>query len=82
MTHDAGDAQISEVLEHLQDPDRGLAECARVAREWVLISTPWEPAWRMLNMARGLTLTSLARLAGGKIPTDKLQAIVAELEKL
>jgi hypothetical protein len=36
----------------------------------------------MLNMARGLTLTSLARLAGGKIPTDKLHAIVAELEKL
>jgi ubiquinone/menaquinone biosynthesis C-methylase UbiE len=42
-----------EVLEHLEDPDRGLAECARVAREWVLISTPWEPAWRMLNVARG-----------------------------
>ena len=44
---------LCEVLEHLQDPDRGLAECARVSREWVIISTPWEPAWRMLNMARG-----------------------------
>jgi ubiquinone/menaquinone biosynthesis C-methylase UbiE len=42
-----------EVLEHLDDPERGLAECARVARERVLISTPWEPVWRILNIARG-----------------------------
>src|SRR5690606_22361066 len=35
-----------EVLEHLDEPARGLAEIARVARERVLISTPWEPVWR------------------------------------
>ncbi len=42
-----------EVLEHLERPERGLAECARVARERVVISTPWEPVWRAMNMARG-----------------------------
>ena len=42
-----------EVLEHLEHPAEGLAELARVARRAVLISTPWEPVWRAMNMARG-----------------------------
>lgn len=42
-----------EVLEHLSDPETAMAEVARVARRRVLISTPWEPTWRILNMARG-----------------------------
>ena len=41
-----------EVLEHLGDPAAGLAELVRVARRAVLISTPWEPVWRILNLAR------------------------------
>jgi hypothetical protein len=36
----------------------------------------------MLNMARGMTLKSLARVAGGKIPPDKLEAIGIELAKM
>ena len=36
----------------------------------------------MLNLARGMTLKQLAAVAPGKIPSEKLQAIVAELEKL
>ena len=36
----------------------------------------------MLNLARGMTLNQLSAMARGKIPPDKLQAIVAELEKL
>lgn len=36
----------------------------------------------MLAMARGMTLSTLARVAGGKIPPDKLAAITSELEKL
>ncbi len=35
-----------EVLEHLDAPEKALAEIARVAKCWVLISVPWEPAWR------------------------------------
>ena len=42
-----------EVLEHLDAPEQALAEIARVARRWVLISVPWEPAWSILNVARG-----------------------------
>lgn len=53
-----------EVLEHLQDPARGLAELARVARRNVLISTPWEPVWRALNMARGQYLGDLGNTPG------------------
>ncbi len=53
-----------EVLEHLDRPERGLAECARVARERVLISTPWEPVWRALNLARGKYWRSLGNTPG------------------
>jgi ubiquinone/menaquinone biosynthesis C-methylase UbiE len=53
-----------EVLEHLDDPARGLAELARVARERVLISTPWEPVWRAMNMARGKYLGALGNTPG------------------
>lgn len=42
-----------EVLEHLSDPAAGLAELARVASRNVLLSTPWEPVWRAMNLARG-----------------------------
>jgi len=42
-----------EVLEHLPDPDRALAEIARVARGRVVLSVPREPLWRALNVARG-----------------------------
>ncbi len=41
-----------EVLEHLDDPSAALKELARVAGKQVLISTPREPLWRMLNMTR------------------------------
>ena len=42
-----------EVLEHLEHPQNGLAELARVAEKGVLLSTPWEPVWRLLNLVRG-----------------------------
>lgn len=53
-----------EVLEHLDDPARGLAEIARVASRRVLISTPWEPVWRVLNVARGKYLWDLGNTPG------------------
>jgi SAM-dependent methyltransferase len=42
-----------EVLEHLERPSHGLAEVARVAERALLVSTPWEPVWRVLNLLRG-----------------------------
>ncbi len=43
----------SEVLEHLDRPNEGLAEIARVAKRYVLVSVPWEPWFRLMNFARG-----------------------------
>ncbi|MCR9165786.1 MAG: class I SAM-dependent methyltransferase [Nannocystaceae bacterium] len=53
-----------EVLEHLEDPEQGLREVARVAKHRVLLSTPWEPMWRAMNMARGKYLTDLGNTPG------------------
>ena len=41
-----------EVLEHLPDPDAGLAMVARLANPWTIVSVPREPFWRALNVAR------------------------------
>lgn len=53
-----------EVLEHLEEPSRGLAELARVSSGQVLISTPWEPVWRLLNLARGRYVRDLGNTPG------------------
>lgn len=53
-----------EVLEHLDDPALAVAELARVSRKWVLISVPWEPVWRMLNVARGRYLARVGNTPG------------------
>ncbi|MCE3015647.1 MAG: class I SAM-dependent methyltransferase [Pirellula sp.] len=42
-----------EVFEHLDNPDKAINELARVSKRWGLVSVPWEPVWRVLNMARG-----------------------------
>jgi ubiquinone/menaquinone biosynthesis C-methylase UbiE len=53
-----------EVLEHLPDPDRGLAEVARVAKRAVIVSTPREPLWRALNLARLAYVRDLGNTPG------------------
>lgn len=45
-----------EVLEHLHQPDRGLAEMARVANDYVVLSVPHEPFFCLSNAARGKNL--------------------------
>ncbi len=42
-----------EVLEHLDRPERGLAELVRVSRRWLLLSVPNEPFFRGANFLRG-----------------------------
>jgi 2-polyprenyl-3-methyl-5-hydroxy-6-metoxy-1,4-benzoquinol methylase len=57
-------AAAIEVLEHVPDPERTLAEMARVARRWLLVSVPREPVWRAMNMARGAYLRELGNTPG------------------
>jgi 2-polyprenyl-3-methyl-5-hydroxy-6-metoxy-1,4-benzoquinol methylase len=57
-------AAAIEVLEHVPDPERTLAEMARVAARHVLVSVPREPLWRALNVARGAYLRDLGNTPG------------------
>ena len=57
-------ASAIEVLEHVPDPEHTVAEMARVAQRWVLVSVPREPLWRGLNMARGAYLRDLGNTPG------------------
>ena len=57
-------ATAIEVLEHVPEPEKTLAEMARVARRWLLVSVPREPLWRTLNMARGAYWGSLGNTPG------------------
>jgi len=54
----------TEVLEHVDHPEAAVAEMARVARRWLLVSVPHEPLWRGLNIARGAYLRELGNTPG------------------
>jgi SAM-dependent methyltransferase len=67
MEYRTGEFEIAtamEVLEHVPDPEGVLAEMARVASRWLLVSVPREPLWRGLNMARGAYLKNLGNTPG------------------
>jgi ubiquinone/menaquinone biosynthesis C-methylase UbiE len=53
-----------EVLEHVPEPRRALAEIARVCAGNVVLSVPREPIWRFGNMARGRYLRDLGNTPG------------------
>ena len=57
-------AAAIEVLEHVPDPERTLAEMARVASRHLVVSVPREPLWRALNVARGAYLRDLGNTPG------------------
>ncbi len=64
-----GDGEFSlvcatEVLEHVPAPEQVVAEMARVASGYLLVSVPHEPLWRVLNVARGAYLGSLGNTPG------------------
>jgi 2-polyprenyl-3-methyl-5-hydroxy-6-metoxy-1,4-benzoquinol methylase len=53
-----------EVLEHLPDPNAGIAMVARLANPWAIVSVPREPLWRALNVARLKYLGDLGNTPG------------------
>ena len=53
-----------EVLEHLDDPEAGLAALQRVATRSIILSVPREPLWCALNVARGKYWSSLGNTPG------------------
>ena len=53
-----------EVLEHLDEPQKALRELHRVCEKYVVLSTPREPVWRGLNMARGRYLRDFGNTPG------------------
>ena len=57
-------ATAIEVLEHVPDPAKTIAEMARVASDHLLVSVPREPMWRMLNIARGAYWRELGNTPG------------------
>ena len=59
------DAVIAcEVFEHLEHPEKALDEVTRVCSGWLLLSVPWEPVWRLLNVVRGRYLSALGNTPG------------------
>jgi len=47
----------TEVLEHLEDPRKGLGELKRVSKKYLLLSVPNEPFFMLANFLRGKNIT-------------------------
>jgi ubiquinone/menaquinone biosynthesis C-methylase UbiE len=54
----------AEVLEHLPDPERGLAEMARVCGGHLVLSVPREPIFRSCNLVAGRYVRDLGNTPG------------------
>jgi 2-polyprenyl-3-methyl-5-hydroxy-6-metoxy-1,4-benzoquinol methylase len=54
----------SEVLEHLEEPAKGIKELHRICSRYAILSVPNEPIWRILIMARLSYLPSLGNTPG------------------
>jgi len=47
----------SEVLEHVEDPQKGLEELVRVSKKYVVLSVPNEPFFMLGNLLRGKNIS-------------------------
>jgi len=53
-----------EVLEHLDDPHKGLRALQKIVSKHLIISVPNEPLWCILNLARGEYVKSFRNTPG------------------
>ena len=53
-----------EVLEHLDDPERGLKKLAKICQDTALFSVPNEPLFRSLNLCAGKYVKALGNSPG------------------
>jgi 2-polyprenyl-3-methyl-5-hydroxy-6-metoxy-1,4-benzoquinol methylase len=53
-----------EVLEHIDDPMKGLQILKSITEKYLILSVPREPIWRMCNMLRGAYLSNLGNTPG------------------
>lgn len=54
----------SEVLEHLEYPEKALKQLKNVTERYIILSVPREPIWRILNMLRGKYIRNLGNTVG------------------
>lgn len=54
----------SEVLEHVEKPERLLREAGRVGKKNCVFTVPLEPWWRIANILRGKYLSALGNTPG------------------
>lgn len=54
----------SEVLEHVEKPQKALDILSNLASPYLLLSVPNEPLWRVLNVFRGKYLSNLGNTPG------------------
>ena len=65
FTDDSFDmVSMIEMLQLIPDHRAALAESARVGRSWLLVTTPVEPLWRFMNVARGAYLSERGNTPG------------------
>jgi len=67
----------TEVLEHLPRPEPAVEELARITRGVCLVSVPWEPWFRLGNLARGKNVAAF-----GNDPEHVQQFSRARLRRL
>lgn len=74
-------ATAIEVLEHVPNPSATIREMARVASDYLLVSVPREPIWRMVNIARGAYIKDLGNTPGHVNHWSK-RSFIKELSKV
>lgn len=69
-----------EVMEHLEDPTAALDVLAKLSKNFLILSVPREPVWRVLNMARGRYWKDLGNTPG-HIQHWSRQSFLSHLER-